>query len=442
MEEFNTLMSFVPNLESTSVLQLGINQDLTQALINNNVNKIVVVDSDQQKLNAVKTQPRANVQFLDQNMNTINLQNQRFDFVFFNSLLLNSTDEQFVQVIANALANLTNGGYLFFRESCIGSSQSSRTPITLIDLVQAKEYEENGKRYGFDLVFAKPNRSFSSNELNADKVSFLFKKIVLENHHGFKTLKEFMDHKQYSRNGVLRYEKIFGEGFVSTGGIDTTLEFLEQLDLKPNQKVLDVGCGIGGGNFLMADKYGVECLAMDLSSNMVGIAWERAQAHKNSKTQFEIGDICKQKFPENYFDVIYSRDTILHIDDKEGLFAKFKKWLKPNGKIFISDYCCGPKPWSKEFETYVAGRGYDLRTPAEYGQIFVNLGFRNVKALDRTDLFVRSLKNELKKMEQIRGEFVKEFSEEDFNYLVNGWKAKLERTAAGHQRWGTFYCEK
>lgn len=62
-----------------------------------------------------------------------------------------------------------------------------------------------------------------------------------------------MDHKQYSRNGVLRYEKIFGEGFVSTGGIDTTLEFLEQLDLKPYQKVLDVGCGIGGGNFLMAD---------------------------------------------------------------------------------------------------------------------------------------------------------------------------------------------
>lgn len=62
--------------------------------------------------------------------------------------------------------------------------------------------------------------------------------------------------------------------------------------------------------------------------------------------------------------------------------------------------------------------------------------------MDRTDLFVRSLKNELKKMEQIKSEFICEFSEEDFNYLVDGWKAKLERTAAGHQRWGTFYCEK
>lgn len=124
MEEFNILMSFVPNLESTVVLQLGVNQDLTKALLNNQVKKVAVVDSDKQKLNAAKSQSIANVQYLDQNINQINLDNQKFDFVFFNALLLNSTNEQFVQVIANALSNLTDGGYLFFRESCIGSSRN------------------------------------------------------------------------------------------------------------------------------------------------------------------------------------------------------------------------------------------------------------------------------------------------------------------------------
>lgn len=83
-----------------------------------------------------------------------------------------------------------------------------------------------------------------------------------------------------------------------------------------------------------------------------------------------------------------------------------------------------------------------MRIPADYGQIFTNLGFKNVKALDRTDLFVESLKNELKKMDQIKDEFIKEFSESDFNYLIDGWKAKLIRCAEGHQRWGSFYCEK
>lgn len=69
-------------------------------------------------------------------------------------------------------------------------------------------------------------------------MSIMLTKIILENHHGFKTLNEFMDHKQYTRNGVLRYEKIFGAGFVSTGGADTTTEFLNELNLKPGQRVL------------------------------------------------------------------------------------------------------------------------------------------------------------------------------------------------------------
>jgi hypothetical protein len=33
---------------------------------------------------------------------------------------------------------------------------------------------------------------------------------------------EFLDHGQYSRNGILRYERIFGKTFVSTGGVQTT----------------------------------------------------------------------------------------------------------------------------------------------------------------------------------------------------------------------------
>ena len=38
-----------------------------------------------------------------------------------------------------------------------------------------------------------------------------------------------------------------------------------------------------------------------------------------------------------------SRDTILHIDDKEELFRKFLYTLKPGGKLMISDYCHGDK---------------------------------------------------------------------------------------------------
>ena len=83
-----------------------------------------------------------------------------------------------------------------------------------------------------------------------------------------------------------------------------------------------------------------------------------------------------------------------------------------------------------------------MRTVPEYGNIFTSLSFKNVKALDRTDLFVECLHNELKKMDEIKQDFINEFSAEDFNYLIDGWKAKLVRCGEGHQRWGYFYCEK
>ena len=34
--------------------------------------------------------------------------------------------------------------------------------------------------------------------------------------------RHFLDGQQYSTNSILRYERIFGEGFVSTGGVQTT----------------------------------------------------------------------------------------------------------------------------------------------------------------------------------------------------------------------------
>ena len=51
-------------------------------------------------------------------------------------------------------------------------------------------------------------------------------------------------------------------------------KFCQRLDLKPGEKVLDVGCGIGGSAFHMVRQYGVEVRGVDLSTNMITIALE------------------------------------------------------------------------------------------------------------------------------------------------------------------------
>ncbi|ETO16413.1 hypothetical protein RFI_20925 [Reticulomyxa filosa] len=219
---------------------------------------------------------------------------------------------------------------------------------------------------------------------------------------------DFLDTQQYAIQSVLRYERMFGENFVSTGGLETTAHFTSLLDLTRGQKVLDVGCGIGGSAFHMAKTYGVNVHGIDLSKNMVHIAEERCKTLTFPKDiTFEICDATTKEYPENSFDVIYSRDAILHIFDKLTLFrvlclaeslllSQFYKWLKPGGKVFITDYCWGSKPHSEKFVDYVKQRGYHLLTVTEYGKTLEWAGLINVVARDVTIEFMQVLRRELK----------------------------------------------
>ncbi len=61
---------------------------------------------------------------------------------------------------------------------------------------------------------------------NQNQLCWLMQKVrrdVDQQHQGgFSTFQEFLDSQQYTRRGILRYEKMFGSGYVSTGGCSTT----------------------------------------------------------------------------------------------------------------------------------------------------------------------------------------------------------------------------
>merc|ERR1711936_40276 len=89
---------------------------------------------------------------------------------------------------------------------------------------------------------------------------------------------------------------------------------------------------------------GVHVLGVDLSQNMLDIAYmhngEMPEKVQNL-VQFRYLDATQACFPENYFDVVYSRDAIMHIADKEPLYEKILTWLKPGGSLLNSEYVHG-----------------------------------------------------------------------------------------------------
>ena len=87
---------------------------------------------------------------------------------------------------------------------------------------------------------------------------------------------------------------------------------MSKLELKPGQKVVDVGCGIGETELYMAWHFDVEVVGIDLSINMISISLDRAIG-RNCSVEFEVADCTKKTYPDSTFDMIYNCDTILHI---------------------------------------------------------------------------------------------------------------------------------
>ncbi|KAJ1105988.1 hypothetical protein NDU88_003391 [Pleurodeles waltl] len=450
------IISMLPSIDGRTVLELGAGIGRFTGHLAKLANHVTAVDFMQNFLDKNKEDngQRGNITFLQADVAQLELPESSFDFIFSNWLFMYLTDTELVQLTQRMLGWLRPGGYLFFRESCFfqsGDSKRSfnptlyRKPAQYNHLLTSVVHDGNDKNsYGFEIVMSKSVQTYIKLKGNQNQVCWLMQRVSRDRsaNQGYETFQQFLDNNQYSRRGILRYEKIFGPGFVSTGGLETTKEFVAMLDLNPGQKVIDVGCGIGGGDFYMAKEHGVEVLGMDLSSNMVEIAMERAVEENTPLVQFEIGDATKRVFPKNSFHVVYSRDTILHIADKEALFRRFYSWLKPGGRLLITDYCCGEKPWSKVFEEYVKGRGYILYTTQEYGKFLKKVGFVNVRAVDRTAQFVAILNMELCRTQEMKEAFTQEFSEDDYLYIIEGWKEKLHRCSLGDQRWGLFYAEK
>jgi len=403
-----------------------------------------------------------NIKFVQADITQFDLDDGSVDVVFSNWILMYMSDEEVLELFRKILRWLRPGGYFFFRESCfkksgsIGTEENPtfyRTPIGYCQMMNyVRAATETGEEW-YKMVQAKSLSSYIRLKNNSGQVTWLYQKQVTEKNEAqeFQTFQEFLDKSQYSMNGILRYEKIFGPGFVSTGGKETTENFVAKLNLQEGEKVLDVGCGIGGGDFYMAKKYAVTVHGIDLSSNMVSIAMERqlkilGQGDRSaSRVVFEMSDATERQFRANSFHAIYSRDTILHIQDKASLFSSFFSWTKPGGRLLISDYCCGQQNrvlWSDAFTDYVKQRGYQLHTVQEYGKLLEEAGYCDVEAVDVTDYLVERCEEELKRISLIEDEFVQEFSQEDYAYLVKGWKSKMARCRQGDQRWGLFLAKK
>src|ERR1700756_1449859 len=114
-------------------------------------------------------------------------------------------------------------------------------------------------------------------------------------------------------------------------------EAAKRLDLVAGDKVLDVGCGIGGATFPLAEITGPKGLAVgvDISSAMIEVATRRCGTRQGM--EFRVGEACTIPYADGFFDAARCERVFLYLPDRMVAIHEMKRGVKPGGSVCLID---------------------------------------------------------------------------------------------------------
>jgi len=191
----------------------------------------------------------------------------------------------------------------------------------------------------------------------------------------------------YAGGHVALLQLIWGEGFLSPGGPAEVERILEGVDLA-GKRVLDIGCGIGGLDRLIAERYTVaEVVGIDVEEPLVDEARRATEGSAVAdRVRFELVEPGPLPFADGSFDIVFSKDSILHIPDKGALARDVYRILTPGGVFAASDWMTGREGEpTEEMKRYLEaeGLGFIMATQAQYRSALEAAGFESVAFVDR-----------------------------------------------------------
>ena len=105
--------------------------------------------------------------------------------------------------------------------------------------------------------------------------------------------------------------------------------------LQEGMSILDCGCGLGSITLGFAELLrNSKIFGIDTEQSLLDIAKNEAQKKGIGNTHFQLGNILKLPFPDDYFDVVFEHSILLHMPDyKEIAIKEMLRVVKPGGII-------------------------------------------------------------------------------------------------------------
>jgi ubiquinone/menaquinone biosynthesis C-methylase UbiE len=119
---------------------------------------------------------------------------------------------------------------------------------------------------------------------------------------------------------------------------DTLTFFKTWANLSPDAAILDVACGTGELERLLApENPHQQIVGVDLSEQMLIQARQKLRAFP--QVQFQQATVRSLPFPDRSFDVVISANSFHYFDDPLASLQEMQRVLKPDGKLVLLDWC-------------------------------------------------------------------------------------------------------
>jgi SAM-dependent methyltransferase len=176
------------------------------------------------------------------------------------------------------------------------------------------------------------------------------------------------------------------EDFHTMGRI-ATAQLVDLAQITGESAVLDAGSGVGGTARYVADRYGCEVTAVDLTDEYCETnRWLNRLVGLDGLISVHRADVTELPFAEATFDVAISQHVQMDIANKARLYSEARRALKDGGRLALWDITIGgkteldyPLPWADH------PRNSHLATPDELRAAVESAGFAVERWNDLTD---------------------------------------------------------
>ncbi len=172
-----------------------------------------------------------------------------------------------------------------------------------------------------------------------------------------------------------------------SGGRNATVRLAQLAQINGSERVLDVGCGIGGPSRYLASRFGCVVTGLDLTAEFLALAGMLARRTRLAdKVTYRQGDALDLPFADASFDLVWSQNAAMNIADRDRLYAEMRRVLAPAGRLALQEIAAGPggeplypTPWASDKSISF------LSTPEATRAALERIGFRAVAWQDTTE---------------------------------------------------------